>query len=56
MLHAACEVGNEEIVGYLLVKVRLDPNLKSMEENSYSPLEIACLNGHPKAVNMLLRD
>ena len=55
ILHAACEVGNEEIVSYILYKLKLDPNIKSLDGNEYVPLELACLNGQPRIVNILLK-
>jgi ankyrin repeat protein len=41
-------------VNYLIFKKHVDPNIKGM--NDWVPLEIACWNGHPRIVDMLLKD
>lgn len=50
----ACSVGNESIVNYLVVKKQVDPNVKGKDD--CLPLEIASWNGHPRIVDLLLKD
>jgi len=50
----ACSVGNESIVNYLVFKKHVDPNAKGQDD--WAPLEIACWNGQPRIVDMLLKD
>lgn len=54
-IHAACSVGNIEIVNFLIFKKKCDPNLKAMADD-WVPLEIACWRAHPRIVDMLLKD
>ena len=53
-LHVACAVGNEIVVNYLIYKKHVEPNTKAI--NDWAPLEIACWNGYPRIVDMLLKD
>lgn len=54
-IHAACSVGNIEIVNYLIFKKKCDPNLKS-KTDQWTPLEISCWNAHPRITDLLLKD
>jgi ankyrin repeat protein len=54
-IHTACSVGNIEIVNFLVFKKKIDPNVKSLEDD-WTPLEIACWNAHPRIVDLLLKD
>lgn len=54
-IHAACSVGNIELVNYLVFKKKCDPNLRALDDQ-WAPLEIACWNGHPRIVDILLKD
>jgi len=54
-IHAACSVGNIEIVNYLIFKKKADPNLRALDDQ-WAPLEIACWSGHPRIVDILLKD
>jgi len=54
-IHTACSVGNEGVLNYLLFKKHVDPNNKA-KISDWVPLEIACWYGHPRIVNMLLKD
>ena len=51
--HAAVQVGSPEIVEYLLT---LDPdvNQRTQEENGYTPLALACMDGRAEIVTILL--
>lgn len=54
-IHAACSVGNIEIVNFLVFKKKCDPNLKSLTDE-WTPLEISSWNAHPRIVDLLLKD
>ena len=54
-IHAACSVGNESVLNYLLFKKFVDPNVRA-QTNEWVPLELACWHGHPRVVNILLKD
>lgn len=54
-VHVACSVGNEGVLNYLLFKKMVDPNIQANTQE-WVPLEIACWNGHPRLVNILLKD
>jgi ankyrin repeat protein len=42
------------MVNYLLFKKHVDPNVEG--KSQWRPLEYACWNGHPRIVDMLLKD
>lgn len=54
-IHAACSVGNESVLNYLLFKKFVDPNVRA-QTSEWVPLELACWHGHPRVVNILLKD
>jgi len=54
-IHVACSVGNEGVLNYLLFKKMVDPNIQAKNQE-WVPLEISCWNGHPRLVNILLKD
>mmetsp|Transcript_3585 Transcript_3585/g.3534 ORF Transcript_3585/g.3534 Transcript_3585/m.3534 type:complete len:141 (-) Transcript_3585:50-472(-) len=53
-LHAACSSGCQDIVEFLLIKKRVDPN--SFGKDYWTPLEIAIQSGFFNIVDLLIKD
>jgi ankyrin repeat protein len=51
-LHLACKKGSQECVELLL---RRGANIMALDNRQWSALHYAAYNGHPKAVNFLLK-
>ncbi|GFP78779.1 ankyrin repeat-containing protein at5g02620 [Phtheirospermum japonicum] len=56
MMHAAARTGKDKAVKYMLKLPELKKLINEKDQNGNTPLHLATIYGHPKAVGVLVRD
>lgn len=54
VFHVCCEKGNSEMLREMVNAVDKDTNLVIYDNDGYTPLQLACINGHVECVKILL--